>query len=184
MKSSNLTPDTLDTEKRLRQKRKLILVSNICNNAPFVFIISTVVLYHFEFISRSQENIILILLNILFGAAFIITDRLLQHCYCKKVIGIVKSYIENTEIGTHAPTESFNAYYTTIEYNVGHAMYKTKVRINSVPPKIGEAIELTVDPKDPSDALIPQHIIKQVFNYIVMIGSKAVLSFIVYTKLF
>ena len=96
----------------------------------------------------------------------------------------MKSYIEKTEIGTHAPTESFNAYYTTIEYNVGGKKYKTRVRINSVPPEIGKTIELTVDPNDPSDARIPQNIIKQVFNYIVMIGSKAVLSFIVYTKLF
>ena len=183
MKNSNFTPDANDIENKVRQKQKLALFSNICNNAPFVFIVLTAVLYHFELISRNQEYFILILINILFGIAYIITDRMAQNCYCKKVMGVVKSYIGKTEIGNHAPTESFNAYYTTIEYKVGGKKYKTEVRINSVPPKIGEAIELTVDPKDPSDATIPQHIMKQIFNYIVMIGSKAILSFIVYTEI-
>ena len=80
MKNSMITPDTLDTEKRVRQKRKLTLFSVICNNAPFIFIISTAVLYHFELISKSQKYAILIFINVFFGIAYIITDRLLLRC--------------------------------------------------------------------------------------------------------
>ena len=141
----------------------------------------TAALYHFGYITAELELNIFLIINILFGVGYIIFDIQLSRYRSAKVYAAVISYIEKSEVGTHAPGESINAYYTRVKYNIGGVMYQTIVRIGTIQPEIGQEIELRVDPNDPSDADLPEKSIKHILSWFVTLGSKAILSYILYT---